>query len=91
MTGRRILLVAIAAGCFGAVSFAAAAVRPAPAARQAATRAAYNPFTLKRKAAVAAAPVRVRVQGAVVRPPYRPETRSPYQPPVRGPYTAAAR
>jgi cytochrome c556 len=102
MQVKKLMIVAAAVACFGAAAYAAAPARRLTALdkaiakraqAQAQVRSQYNPFTLERPAVTVAAraQVMVRVQGAVVRPPYRPETRSPYQPPARGPYLAAAR
>lgn len=95
MQVKKLTLVAAAVACFGAVAYAAEAKRVTALDRALAKRAQvqsqFNPFTLARAEAASAAraQVTVRIQGAVVRPPYRPETRSPYQPPVRGPYFGA--
>jgi hypothetical protein len=95
MVGKRFVLVSLAVASVGFATLAFGAVRrpSAPATRPATVRAPYDPFKLRRAAAAteARAPVQVRIQGAVVRPPYRPETRSPYQPPTRGPYLASTR
>ena len=89
MQVKKLIVVGVAAACFGAVAYAAApARRPAPVSRAVTLRSQYDPFVLKRVAAVsqARATVQQRIAGAAVRPPYRPQTRSPYQPPTRGPY-----
>jgi hypothetical protein len=99
MQVKKLMIVAAAVACFGAAAYAAAPARRLTALdkaiakrAEAQLRSQYNPFTLERPAVTIAARAQVmaRVQGAVVRPPYRPETRSPYQPPARGPYLAAA-
>jgi hypothetical protein len=100
MQVKKLMIVAVAVSCFGAAAYAAAPARRLTALdkaiakrAEAQSRSQYNPFTLERPVATIAARTQVmaRIQGAVVRPPYRPETRSPYQPPARGPYLAAAR
>jgi hypothetical protein len=95
MDGKRFVFVGFAVASLGFTTYAIGAARrpAAPATRPAAVRTQYDPFSLRRAAAVSAARAtgQVRIQGAVVRPPYRPETRSPYQPPTRGPYLASAR
>jgi hypothetical protein len=91
MHTKNLIIVGVAAACFGAVAYAAAPARrpaAAPVSRAVTLRSQYNPFVLQRVAPVsqARATVQQRVAVAAVRPPYRPETRSPYQPPTRGPY-----
>ena len=88
---KTVMIVGVAAACFGAASYATAAVRrpAAPVSKAVAIRSQYNPFLLPRQAVAptnARAAALMRIAGAPVRPPYRPETRSPYQPPTRGPY-----
>jgi hypothetical protein len=91
---KTVLIAGVAAACFGAVAYAAAPVRrpAAPVSRAVTLRTQYNPFVLQRQEVpptTARAKALQRVAGAVVRPPYRPDTRSPYQPPTRGPYIPA--
>jgi hypothetical protein len=95
MQVKKMTIVVAAVACFGAAAYAAETKRitalDRALAKRAQVQAQYNPFTLERAEGAAAARSQavVRVQGAVVRPPYRPQTRSPYQPPVRGPYQGA--
>jgi hypothetical protein len=91
---KKLIVVGVAAACFGVVAYAAAPTsRPtAPVSRAVTSRAVtlrtqYDPFLLQRQVVAQTRGATLqRVLAAQVRPPYRPPTRSPYQPPARGPY-----